>query len=87
MTATIRILACPHAERHTGADPLNDAPLCPYCNRPLDVVGVEIEGISLGATTAVGLLCSCGYGFNFQGDDAIDTVPTPAAGGPGGLAS
>jgi uncharacterized protein YbaR (Trm112 family) len=76
-TTTLRILACPHAERHTGAEPLNDAPLCPYCKRPLDVIGVEIEGLKLGAATAVGLWCSCGYGFNFQNDNVMEGAAKP----------
>lgn len=74
----LTIIACPHEERHTGAQPLYDAPLCPYCTRPLDVVGVRTDGL-IDGHTAVALWCSCGYGFNFQNDNAIEGAAFPGA--------
>lgn len=63
-----RILACPHRVRHPGAQPLYDAPLCPYCRDDVDVVGVDtvIQGQGATVETATGLLCACGWGFAFN---------------------
>jgi hypothetical protein len=68
-----RILASPRTATlvHHHTDPLYESPLCPYCQQPLDVVGVDTIICGGGIEpTATGLSCPCGYGFSFHAPTA-----------------